>query len=114
MNQKLALRLLAQMGYEADVAGNGIEADRGRRAADVRRRARWTSRCRRWTASRRRARFAPGEPDAGPRIVAMTANAMDGDREACFAAGMDDYVSKPIRVAELVAALEQRRPQRLS
>jgi CheY-like chemotaxis protein/HPt (histidine-containing phosphotransfer) domain-containing protein len=44
-----------------------------------------------------------------PRIVAMTANAMQGDRELCEAAGMDDYVAKPIRVEELVAALERCR-----
>jgi CheY-like chemotaxis protein len=42
-----------------------------------------------------------------PRIVAMTANAMQGDRELCLQAGMDDYLTKPIRVDQLVQALEE-------
>jgi CheY-like chemotaxis protein len=46
-------------------------------------------------------------PNQRPRIVAMTANAMQGDREECLAAGMDDYVTKPIRVEALVEALNQ-------
>jgi CheY-like chemotaxis protein len=40
-----------------------------------------------------------------PRIVAMTANAMQGDRDMCIAAGMDDYIAKPIRIERLVEAL---------
>ena len=44
---------------------------------------------------------------AQPHIVAMTANAMPGDREMCLAAGMNDYISKPIRPEELVRALNE-------
>jgi CheY-like chemotaxis protein len=51
-------------------------------------------------------------PADRPRIVAMTANAMQGDREACLEAGMDDYVTKPIRVDQLVDALNQVTPRR--
>ena len=105
VNQKLALRLLEQMGYRADLAGNGLEAIQavGRQKYDVVLMDVQMPEMDGLEASRRIcARWPRGER---PHIVAMTANAMQGDRERCLAAGMDDYVSKPIRVNELVTAL---------
>ncbi|HEY6041069.1 MAG TPA: GAF domain-containing protein [Anaerolineae bacterium] len=105
VNQKVGLRLLEQLGYRADVAGNGIEAieaierqtydlvfmDVQMPEMDGLEASRQITR--RWARAER------------PRIAAMTANAMQGDREMCLAAGADDYITKPIRVAELVEAL---------
>jgi len=107
VNQKLALRLLQQMGYRADLASNGIEAVESvqRQTYDVVLMDVQMPEMDGLDAAREIcARLAAHER---PRIVAMTANAMQGDREECLAAGMDDYVTKPIRVDALVAALSQ-------
>jgi PAS domain S-box-containing protein len=111
VNQKVALRLLGQMGYRADVAANGLEAIDavGRQVYDVILMDVQMPELDGFEASREINRRWPG--DRRPRIVAMTANAMQGDRELCAAAGMDDYVAKPVRIEELVAALE-RSPSR--
>jgi CheY-like chemotaxis protein len=106
VNQKLALRLLQQMGYRADVASNGIEAVEcvARQPYDVVLMDVQMPEMDGLEATRRIVTRWPS-PATRPRIVAMTANAMQGDREECLAAGMDDYVTKPIRVDALVAAL---------
>ncbi len=105
VNQKLALRLLQQMGYRADVASNGIEAVESveRQTYDVILMDVQMPEMDGLEATRRIVQRWSGQR---PRIVAMTANAMQGDREACLAAGMDDYVTKPIRVDALVEALQ--------
>jgi CheY-like chemotaxis protein len=51
-----------------------------------------------------------GEANRNIRIIALTAHAMAGDREKCIAAGMDDYLTKPIQPAQLVSSLERSRP----
>ncbi len=105
VNQKLALRLLQNMGYRADLASNGIEAIESvqRQTYDVVLMDVQMPEMDGLEASRRiTAKWSVGER---PHIVAMTANAMQGDREMCLAAGMDDYVTKPIRVNELMEAL---------
>ncbi len=109
VNRKLALRLLERMGYAADVAENGLEviAALERQPYDLILMDVQMPELDGLEATRRiRARW----PDDGPRIVAMTANAMAEDREACLVAGMNDYLAKPIRVAELEAALDRSLP----
>ena len=112
VNQKLALRLLQQMGYRADLASNGIEAVEciARQSYDVVLMDVQMPEMDGLEATRAVLKRWP-EASQRPRIVAMTANAMQGDREECLAAGMDDYVTKPIRVDALVQALLQVQAQ---
>lgn len=107
VNQKLAVRMLDRMGYRPDIVANGLEA------IDVLRRSNYDlilmdvqmPEMDGLEATRVIRREFP--PESQPYIIAMTANAMQGDREECLAAGMDDYVSKPIDVKQLHRALEQ-------
>jgi CheY-like chemotaxis protein len=110
VNQKVALLLLERLGYHADVAWNGLEALEAleRQPYDVVLMDVQMPELDGLDASRRICERWP--PGSRPRIIAMTANAMLEDREACFAAGMDDYVAKPIRPDVLAEALRHARP----
>jgi signal transduction histidine kinase/CheY-like chemotaxis protein len=110
-NQKVTMTMLKRLGYNADVAANGKEALQALEnqsydlvLMDVRMpemdgleatriiRQRW--------------------PDKGPKIIAITAFALQGDKEKCLAAGMDDYISKPVRMNELAKLLGKYQPNR--
>jgi CheY-like chemotaxis protein len=108
VNQKVALLMLARLGFRADVAAHGIEALEAvqRQHYDVVLMDVQMPQMDGLEAARRINTLWPGRRDR-PWIIAITANAMQGDREICLAAGMDDYISKPVKTAELAAALER-------
>ncbi|MBE2214679.1 MAG: PAS domain S-box protein [Opitutaceae bacterium] len=105
VNQKVALKVLKQMGYGADVATNGREVLEalGQKTYDVVLLDVQMPEMDGLEAARHIC--ASASKDARPRLVAMTANAMEGDRDRCLEAGMDDYLAKPIRVPDLQEAL---------
>ena len=107
INQKIALLLLKKMGYSADVASNGAEAVEAvrRQPYDV---VLMDVQMPEMDGLQATAVIRDQLPaERQPRIIAMTANAMQGDRELCLAAGMADYISKPVAVGELRAALQR-------
>jgi PAS domain S-box-containing protein len=117
VNQKVALQILQRMGYRADVAGNGLEVLEAvhRLPYDVifmdvqmpEMDGLEATRLIHQIYQEPRGEILPGKR---PHIIAMTANAMSGDREECIVAGMDDYISKPIRMDELVKVLQKCQP----
>jgi len=110
INQKVATRILEKLGYRADIAANGLEvlAALKRQHYDVVLMDVQMPEMDGVEATQTILKEYPTEER--PRIVAMTAHAMEGDRERYLRVGMDDYVSKPIRLPDLVAALQRCQP----
>jgi PAS domain S-box-containing protein len=110
INQKLVVVILKKLGYRADLAANGLEVLSAlqRQMYDVilmdvqmpEMDGLTATReiCKAWPAGKR------------PRIIALTASALKEDCDSCLEAGMDDFLGKPIRVEELVTALEKCKP----
>jgi CheY-like chemotaxis protein len=107
LNRRIALRMLERLGYRADTVGNGrlaVEAVRNHPYdlvfLDVH-----MPEMDGFTAIREIRKFRQNAHR--PVVVAMTARAMAGDREQCLAAGMDDYISKPVRLDDIRAVVEK-------
>ncbi|QIK76092.1 hybrid sensor histidine kinase/response regulator [Nocardioides piscis] len=110
INQKVALGMLQRLGYRPDVAANGLEVLDAihRQHYDVVLMDVQMPEMDGLEATRQiRGQLPSGSQ---PHIVALTANALAEDRDVCLAAGMDDYLSKPLRATQLVAALASCRP----
>ena len=109
VNQKVATNLLKRLGYLTDVSSNGLEALEAlkRQEYDVIFMDVQMPEMDGVTAA---AHIRQRYPQRAPRIIAMTADALGGDRERYLEAGMDDYISKPVRVEELIQALQKCRP----
>jgi len=107
VNQKVAINILKNLGYRVDIAANGLEVlvALRRQSYDVVLMDVQMPEMDGLTATRQ---ICSGwAKEKRPRIIAMTANAMQGDRERCLSAGMDDYISKPVRREALSTALSQ-------
>jgi CheY-like chemotaxis protein len=106
VNQKVAIKILDKMGYRADIASNGREAVEAveRQKYDV---ILMDVQMPEMDGVEATTKIREKFSDNRPWIIALTANALHGDRERYLGVGMDDYVSKPIRVDDLVKALVQ-------
>jgi CheY-like chemotaxis protein len=112
VNQSVARMQLARLGHTVDIVADGraaLEAVKAHSYDVVLMDCQMpemdgyeaSRQLRAWEQTRRTA----GEEFAPLHIIAMTASAMTGDREACLAAGMDDYITKPVQTSELAAAI---------
>lgn len=109
LNQKLAVSLLARIGYKAEVVDNGLMAyERAKREAfdiifmDI-------QMPELDGIDATRAILQDNTSVKAPRIIALTSNVMQGDRERCLQSGMVDYLTKPVRIHEIQEMLEKWR-----
>lgn len=110
INQKVAIGLLKKLGYRADVVANGLEALEALRRQEydiILMDAQMPEMDGEQAARIIIERYPPGKR---PRLAAVTANALEGDRERFLSVGFDDYISKPIQVEELIRVLQNTVP----
>lgn len=110
INQKVAIGLLKKLGYRADIAANGLEVLDALRRQEydiILMDAQMPEMDGEQAAHIIIERYPPGKR---PRLAAVTANALEGDRERFLSGGFDDYISKPIQVEELVRVLQNTVP----
>ncbi len=107
INQKVGQSVLHKLGYRADMASNGVEVLRavGLKKYDIVFLDMQMPEMDGLETARQICRTVSAE--SRPCIIAMTGNAFAGDREKCLAAGMSDYISKPVRIADLQTAIEK-------
>lgn len=105
-SQKVAVQMLKRMGYKADVAANGIEALQAleRQPYDL---VLMDLKMPEMDGLQATRIIRQRWPENGLKIIAVTAYALQGDKEKCIEAGMDDYISKPMRVSELAEMLRR-------
>jgi CheY-like chemotaxis protein len=105
VNQKVMLRMLDKLGYRADLAANGLEVLKAleMQAYDI---VLMDIQMPEMDGLEAAKKIRQRWPNGRPKIIAITAYALQGDKEKCLAAGMDDYVSKPVKMANLQDILE--------
>ena len=106
LNQQIVLRMVERFGYRADIANNGEEAVEALASGDY---ALILMDCQmpRMTGFEATQEIRKRHPERHLPIIAVTANTMPGDRERCLAAGMNDYLPKPVVQKDLLDAIER-------